>query len=122
MRRAVRMTGVCLVAVATLGLAACDTGPVVLQGKLTHAETGVPLEGIPVRVYSSTEENVLVARTRTGEDGSYQVRAGSLGEGTYRVRFSIDDWWESGDSWGTATTWRFRRGSRPGSTRGWCRR
>ena len=76
-RRTIRMTGVCLVAVATLGLTACDTGPVVLEGTLTHAETGAPLDGVPVRVYSSTEENALVARTRTGEDGSYRVRAGS---------------------------------------------
>jgi hypothetical protein len=101
--RTIRLTGVGLVAVVTLGLTACDTGPVVLQGTLTHAETGVPLDGIPVRVYSSTEEDVLVARARTGEDGSYQVRAGSLGEGTYRVRFSVDHWWEDADSWGTAT-------------------
>jgi Carboxypeptidase regulatory-like domain len=102
-RRAVRMTGVCLVAVAALGLTACDTGPVVLEGTLTHAETGAPLDGIPVRVYSSTEENVLVARARTGEDGTYRVRVGSLAEGTYRVRFSADDWWQDGDSWSTAT-------------------
>lgn len=101
--RAVRMTGLCLVAVATLGLTACDIGPVVLEGTLTHAETGAPLDGIPVRVYSSTEENVLVARTRTGEDGSYRVRTGSLAEGTYRVRFSTDRWWQNGDSWSTAT-------------------
>jgi 5-hydroxyisourate hydrolase-like protein (transthyretin family) len=101
--RTIRMSGVCLVALVTLGLTACDTGPVVMQGTLTHAETGAALEGIPVRVYSSTEEDVVVARTRTGEDGSYRVRAGSLGEGTYRVRFSTDHWWEDGDSWGTAT-------------------
>jgi hypothetical protein len=102
-RPAVRMTGVGLVALATLGLTACDIGPVVLEGTLTHAETGAPLGGIPVRVYSSTEENVLVARARTGEDGSYRVRAGALAEGTYRVRFSADHWWQDGDSWGTAT-------------------
>ena len=102
-RRAVRMTGVCLVAVATLGLAACDTGPVVLEGALTHAESGAPLDGIPVRVYLSTDENVLVARTRTGDDGSYRLRASSLAEGTYRVRFSADRWWQDGDSWSTAT-------------------
>ena len=101
-RRAIRMAGVCLVVLATLGLAACDTGPVVLEGTLTHAETGVPLDGIPVRVYSSTEETV-VARARTGEDGSYRVRVGLLPGGTYRVRFSVDDWWEDGDSWSTAT-------------------
>jgi hypothetical protein len=101
-RRAIRMAGVCLVVLATLGLAACDTGPVVLEGKLTHAETGVPLDGIPVRVYSSTEETV-VARARTGEDGSYRVRAGLLAGGTYRVRFSADHWWQDGDSWSTAT-------------------
>ena len=101
--RAVRMTGVCLVAVATLGLTACDTGPVVLEGTLTHAETGAPLDGIPVRVYSSTDENVLVARARTGEDGSYRVRTGSLPEGTYRVLFSTGHWWQDADSWSTAT-------------------
>jgi Carboxypeptidase regulatory-like domain len=100
--RAFRMTGVCLVAVATLGLTACDTGPVVLEGTLTHSETGAPLDGIPVRVYSSTEEDVLVARARTGADGTYRVRAGLLAEGTYRVRFSTDHWWENGDSWSTA--------------------
>jgi hypothetical protein len=102
-RRAVRMTGLCLVAVAALGLTACDTGPVVLEGTLTHAATGAPLGGIPVRVYSSSEENVLVARTRTGEDGTYRLRTGSLAEGTYRLRFSADNWWHDGDSWGTAT-------------------
>jgi hypothetical protein len=102
-RRAIRMSGVCLVVLATLGLAACDTGPVVLEGTLTHAETGVPLEGVPVRVYSSTEENVVVARARSGEDGSYRVRAGSLAGGTYRVRFSADQWWQDGNSWSTAT-------------------
>jgi Carboxypeptidase regulatory-like domain len=101
-RRVIRMAGVCLVVSALLGLAACDVGPVVLEGTLTHAETGVPLDGIPVRVYSSTEETV-VARARTGEDGSYRVRAGSLAGGTYRVRFSFDHWWEDGDSWSTAT-------------------
>jgi hypothetical protein len=101
--RAIRITGGCLVALAILGLTGCDTGPVVLEGTLTHAETGAPVEGIPVRVYSSTEGNVLVARTRTGEDGSYRVRAGSLGEGTYRVLFSADHWWQDGDSWSTAT-------------------
>jgi hypothetical protein len=78
-RRAVRMTGVCLVAVAALGLTACHTGPV-LEGTLRHAETGAPLDGIPVRVYSSTEENVLVAHARTGEDGTYRVRAGLLAD------------------------------------------
>jgi hypothetical protein len=26
-----------------------------------------------------------------------------LAEGTYRVRFSTDRWWQDGDSWGTAT-------------------
>jgi hypothetical protein len=102
-RRAVRMTGLCLLAVAALGLTACDTGPVVLEGTLTRAETGAPLDGIPVRVYSSTDENVLVTRIRTGEDGTYRRRAGSLAEGTYRVRFSADHWWQDGDSWGTAT-------------------
>lgn len=56
-----------------------------------------------MRVYSSTDENALVARTRTGDDGSYRVRAGSLEAGTYRVLFSVDDWWESADSWSTAT-------------------
>jgi hypothetical protein len=76
---------------------------VVLEGTLTDAETGAPLDAIPVRVYSSSEENVLVARARTGQDGSYRVRAGSLGEGTYRVLFSADHWWQDGDSWGTAT-------------------
>jgi Carboxypeptidase regulatory-like domain len=101
--RTIRTTGVCLVALTTLGLTACDIGPVVLEGTLTHAETGAALDGIPVRVYSSTEENVVVARARTGEDGSYRVRSGSLGEGRYRVRFSTDRWWEDGDSWGTAT-------------------
>jgi hypothetical protein len=49
-----------------------------------------------------TDENALVARTRTGEDGSYRVRAGSLAEGTYRVRFSADRWWEDA-LWSTAT-------------------
>ena len=101
--RAVRMAGVSLVAVAILGLTGCDVGPVVVEGTLTHAETGAPLEGIPVRVYSSTDENVLVARARTGEDGSYRIRRGSLEAGTYRVRFSTDHWWENGDSWSTAT-------------------
>lgn len=101
-RRATRMSA-CLVALATLGLAACDTGPVVLEGTLTHAETGAPLGGIPVRVHSSTDESVVVARARTGEDRSYRVRAGSLAEGTYRVLFSTDHWWQDGDSWSTAT-------------------
>ena len=102
-RRAIRMSGVCLVALAALGLAACDTSPVVLEGTLTQAEIGTPLRGIPVRVYSSTDENVLVARTRTGADGSYRIRAGSLAEGTYRVLFSTDHWWQDGHSWSTAT-------------------
>ncbi len=102
-RRTIRMSGVCLVALAALGLTGCDIGPVVLEGTLTHAESGVPLDGIPVRVYSFTEENVVVARARTGEDGSYRVRAGSLGEGTYRVLFSTDHWWQDADSWSTAT-------------------
>ena len=101
-QRAIRMVGVCLVAVAGLGLTACDTGPVVLEGTLTHAETGAPLVGIPVRVYSSTEETV-VARGRTGEDGVYRFREGSLSAGTYRVVFSGDHWWENGTSWDTAT-------------------
>jgi Carboxypeptidase regulatory-like domain len=102
-RRTIRITAMCLVGLAALGLTGCDIGPVVLEGTLTHAETGAPLDGIPVRVYSSTDENALVARTRTGEDGSYRVRAGSLAEGTYRVRFSADHWWEDADSWSTAT-------------------
>ena len=101
--RVIRTTGLALVAVVSLGLTACDTGPVLLEGTLRHAETGAPLDGIPVRVYSSTEENVLVARTRTGEDGSYRVRTGSLPEGTYRVLLSTGHWWEDGDSWSTAT-------------------
>jgi len=100
--RVIRTTGLALVAVVGLGLTACDTGPVVLEGTLRHGETGAPLDGIPVRVYSSTEENVLVARTRTGEDGSYRVRSGSLAEGTYRVLFSSGHWWEDGDSWSSA--------------------
>jgi hypothetical protein len=103
MRRVVRLAGLCLVVVAVLGLTACDIGPVVLEGTLTHSETGSPLDGIPVRVYSSTEENVVVARARTGEDGTYRVRTGTLREGTYRVRFSADHWWQDGDSWSTAT-------------------
>jgi 5-hydroxyisourate hydrolase-like protein (transthyretin family) len=74
----------------------------VLEGTLLHAETGAPLGGIPVRVYSSTEETV-VARGRTGEDGVYQFQEGALGAGTYRVVFSGDHWWESGTSWDTAT-------------------
>lgn len=45
----------------------------------------------------------MVARTRTGEDGSYRVRAGALAEGTYRVLFSADHWWQDSDSWSTAT-------------------
>jgi hypothetical protein len=102
-RRMIRTTGLALVALVSLGLTACDTGPVVLEGTLSHAETGAPLDGIPVRVYSSTEENVLVARTRTGEDGSYRVHTGSLAEGTYRVLFSTGHWWQNGDSWSTAT-------------------
>jgi hypothetical protein len=102
-RRVIRTTGLAVVALVSLGLTACDTGPVLLEGTLRHAETGAPLDGIPVRVYSSTEENVLVARTRTGEDGSYRVRTGSLPEGTYRVLFSTGYWWEDGDSWSTAT-------------------
>jgi hypothetical protein len=67
----------------SLGLTACDAGPVVLEGTLSHAETGAPLDGIPVRVYSSTEENVLVVRTRTGEDGSYRCARAPWPEGTY---------------------------------------
>ena len=101
--RVIRTTGLALVAVVALGLTACDTGPVLLEGTLRHAETGAPLDGIPVRVYSSTEENALVARTRTGEDGSYRVRTGSVPEGTYRVLFSTGSWWDDGDSWSTAT-------------------
>ena len=52
-RRAIRMTGVGLVAVATLGLTACDTRPVVLEGTLTHAETGAPLD--PALGYSQLD-------------------------------------------------------------------
>jgi Carboxypeptidase regulatory-like domain len=101
-RRVIRTTGLAVVALFSLGLTACDTGPVLLEGTLSHAETGAALDGIPVRVYSSTEENVLVARTRTGEDGSYRLRTGSLAEGTYRVLFSTGHWWQDGDSWSTA--------------------
>jgi hypothetical protein len=102
-RRVLRTTGLAVVAAASLGLTGCDTGPVVLEGTLSHAGTAAPLDGVPVRVYSSTDENVLVARTRTGEDGSYRLRTGSLAEGTYRVLFSTDRWWQDGDSWSTAT-------------------
>lgn len=97
-----RLVGVCLVAAIVLGLSACDVGPVVLQGTLTHPDTGEALADVPVRVYSSTEETVL-ARGRTGEDGTYRFQAGSLPAGTYRVVFSADHWWESGTSWDTAT-------------------
>jgi hypothetical protein len=54
-----------------------------------------------VRVYASTEETV-VARGRTGEDGVYRFRSGALTDGTYRVVFSDDHWWQNGTSWDTA--------------------
>ena len=72
-----------------------------LEGTLTHADTGEPLVGVPVRVYSSSEESV-VARAHTGEDGTYRIRSGSLAEGTYRVEFSVGHWWEDADTWDTA--------------------
>ena len=89
------------VVLAAAGLVGCDVGPVVLEGTLTHADTGVPLEEVPVRVYSSSEETV-VARARTGEDGTYRIRTGSLPEGTYRVEFSVGQWWEDAGTWDTA--------------------
>lgn len=101
-RHIARLVGLGLVMAIALGLSACDIGPVVLQGTLTHPDTGEALADVPVRVYSSTEETVL-ARGRTGEDGTYRFQAGSLPAGTYRVVFSADHWWESGTSWDTAT-------------------
>jgi 5-hydroxyisourate hydrolase-like protein (transthyretin family) len=102
MRRVVRTTGLCVVALLVLGLSACDVGPAVLQGTLTHTDTGEPLADVPVRVYSSTDESV-VARGRTSDDGTYRFTSAALPDGTYRVVFSGDHWWESGTSWDTAT-------------------
>ena len=86
---------------AVAALVGCDVGPVVLEGTLTHAVTGEPLVGVPVRVYSSSEATV-VARAHTGDDGSYRFRSGSLAEGTYRVEFSVGHWWEDAAGWETA--------------------
>jgi len=102
-RRNVRMLAIALASLLALGLTACDFGPVVLEGSLTHAETGEPLGGIPVAVYSSTDEDVVVARTRTDDDGSYRVHSGALAAGTYRVRFSAAHWWQEGETWSDAT-------------------
>ena len=109
-RGVVRIVGLWLVAATVLGLSACDVGPVVLEGTLTHADTGEPLADVAVRVYSSTEETV-VARGRTGEDGVYRFPSGALAEGTYRVVFSGDHWWESGTSWTRRPTSRSHPGS-----------
>jgi hypothetical protein len=92
MRRVVGTAGLCVVALLVLGLSACDVGPAVLQGTLTHTDTGEPLADVPVRVYSSTDESV-VARGRTGDDGTYRFTSAALPDGTYRAPRRWPAWW-----------------------------
>ncbi|MBC8160311.1 MAG: carboxypeptidase regulatory-like domain-containing protein [Roseiflexaceae bacterium] len=56
-----------------------------IAGRVTDANTGVPLPNIDVLIYDSSGE--YIAWAETGPDGSY-VTEDSIGPGTYRVGFN----------------------------------
>ena len=120
-RRAIRMSGVCLVVLATLGLAACDTGPVVLEGTLTHAETGARWRTSRCGCIRPPRRRWW-PRARTGEDGSYRVRAGLLAGVPIGCGSRPITGGRTAIRGARPPMWRWRRASRRGSTRRWCRR
>lgn len=87
--------------IGALALASCQPHGAVLQGRITDTDAG-RFAGIQVRVYSSTTES-LVATTQTDRDGDYSFLPAELADGTYRILFSEDSWWQGATSWADAT-------------------
>ncbi|HET8931701.1 MAG TPA: kelch repeat-containing protein [Acidimicrobiales bacterium] len=87
--------------VAALALAACQPHGAVLQGRITDTSAG-RLAGVQVRMYSSATESV-VASTRTDRDGDWSFMPAALADGTYRILFSDDSWWQGATGWADAT-------------------
>jgi hypothetical protein len=92
------MVRLLVVALLVLGLSACDAGPVVLRGTLTHADTGdnstsalvgrvvdplgVPVPGARVIAIPSARVPPILPDGTAGADGRWGV---SVALGTYRL-------------------------------------
>ena len=87
---------------AALLLAGCQPPVSVLSGHVQIAGSGAPAAGIPVAVYTNTDDT-LVARTLTGSGGDYSFSSATVVDGTYRIRFGDTDWWHGAGDWDHAT-------------------
>jgi 5-hydroxyisourate hydrolase-like protein (transthyretin family) len=102
----VRRSSQALAAVAVVALlavlsASCQSPFAVLRGHVTTT-TGTSEAGIAVVVYSNTAATI-VAQTATDADGDYSLLPADLPDGTYRIRFGTDTWWDSATGWADAT-------------------
>jgi alpha-tubulin suppressor-like RCC1 family protein len=83
-------------------LAGCVPPGVVLHGTITDSTTGDPVPGALVQVWSDTSE-ALVAETVADSTGTYRFYSNVVVDGTYRVRFGDDHWYDGAASWAAAT-------------------
>jgi hypothetical protein len=83
-------------------LAGCAPPAVVLRGSLTVAGVGGPAVGVQVTIYSNVDETVI-AQTASDASGDYSFDSSKVPPGTYRIRFSDNDWWSAAADWTSAT-------------------
>lgn len=83
-------------------LTACDSTPPMIGGTVTLDGTATPAAGLKVTAFAAATETE-VASVTVGADGRFVFRKSTLADGSYRLRFGANTWWEGATDWAGAT-------------------